>query len=97
MDGALHGDFGARLIASEVDGEAERRAADARVRRVYEQERELLEHLAAGGAAAGSRHGFRGAARAVARLIFVSGQNTLAVILNNRRADGVPGFEIRDL
>ena len=33
----------------------------------------------------------------VARLIFVSGQNTLAVILNNRRADGVPGFEIRDL
>ena len=33
----------------------------------------------------------------VARLIFVSGQTTLAVILNNRRADGVPGFEIRDL
>ena len=33
----------------------------------------------------------------VERLIFVSGQNTLAVILNNRRADGVPGFEIRDL
>ena len=70
MDGALHGDFGARFAASEVDGQAQSGAADRRVGRIYEQERELLEHLAAGGAAAGSP-GHR-----VARLIFVSGQST---------------------
>ena len=83
MDGALHGDFGARLIASEVDGEAERRAADGRVGRVYEEERELLEHLAAGGAAAGARHGFRGGfsvvVATVARL-FLYQVKTLAVL-----------------
>ena len=56
MDGALHGDFGARFAASEVDGQAQSGAADRRVGRIYEQERELLEHLAAGGAAAGPRH-----------------------------------------
>ena len=60
MDGALDGDFGTRFTTSEVDGEAQSGAADGRVGRVYEEERELLEHLAAGGAAAGARHGFRG-------------------------------------
>ena len=83
MDGALDGDFGARLIASEVDGEAERRAADARVGRVYEEERELLEHLAAGGAAAGARHCFlRGSFSVVATVarLFLYQVKTLAVL-----------------
>ena len=60
MDGVLDGDFGARFIASEVDGQTQRRAADGRVGRVYQEQGELLEHLAARRAAAGPRHGFRG-------------------------------------